>query len=122
MRQCKSMRTVPDAELGAPYIVVEFAQALLAFIYSFVVVESADKRQIIAEWVSEAATGIVLIPNILQLAGVKAHRDVVVDLVITAAVPNPRRVDRAGIKCGKVIVQVAGTRLAHRMQSTTLQG
>lgn len=43
------------------------------FIYGFVVVEATDQRQIVAQRVNHACAGVVLIPDVFQLAGVDAH-------------------------------------------------
>ncbi len=49
MRQCEGVCTIPDAELGAPDIIIELTQTLLAFVNSFIVIKAADQGQIIAK-------------------------------------------------------------------------
>ncbi|MNH14394.1 hypothetical protein D3C79_739860 [compost metagenome] len=107
MRQGQGVGTVTHTDLGTPDVVVEFTQALLTFIYGFVVVEATDQRQIVAQRVNHACAGVVLIPDVFQLAGVDAHSPVVVDRVVTATVTDPWRVDRAAVERHEVVVQVA---------------
>ena len=116
------MSTVTYADLGTPDVVVKFAQASLTFIHGFVVIEAADQRQIVVQGVGEAGTGVVLVPDVFQLACIGTHGPVVVDRVITATVADPWRVDWAAVEGHEVVVKVARDRLAHRMQTTTLQG
>ncbi len=64
----------------------------------------------------------MLIPGILQPAGIQAKTEVFVHAIVAACVAEPRRVDAAAIKRDEVIVRVAGIGLAHRVQAAALEG
>ncbi|MCY1431143.1 hypothetical protein D9M71_471050 [compost metagenome] len=122
MAQRQGVRTKAHAQPGAPDVVVKGAQALLPFIHSLVVVETAKQRQLIAQWPAQAGAGVVLVPHILEAAAEQADADMLVERVVAATVGDPWRIDRAAIEGHEVFPQVAGHRLAHGMQAPGLQG
>src|SRR3546814_2036625 len=64
----------------------------------------------------------MLVPGILEPAGIQAKTKIFVDAIVAAFVAEPRRVDAAAIKRDEVIVRVAGIGLAHRVQAAALEG
>ncbi|MNH11647.1 hypothetical protein D3C79_711680 [compost metagenome] len=114
------MGAITHADAGAPDVIVEFAQQLLALILGLVVVEAGEAGQLVGDRVLVADTGVVLIPGVLQTAAVEAQAEVVAGLVIAAKIAQPGRIDGAAVKGHEAVAVVARQRLAHGVQAPAL--
>ena len=72
-----------DADLAAPDVVIEAPEELPPFIDRLVVVQPADQGDIVRKRVAQRGARVILIPGILEAAGVETKADVVIKRVIT---------------------------------------
>ncbi|MNZ85162.1 hypothetical protein D3C78_1039420 [compost metagenome] len=110
------------ANLAAVDVIVELVEQLLALVDGLVVIHATEQGQVVAQRIADAQARIVLVPGILQAAGVEAQADIRVEFVISTEVADPGRVDPPGIEGGELFAHAGFVRLAHGMQAPALQG
>lgn len=110
-----------DADLAAPDVVIEAPEELPPFIDRLVVVQPADQGDIVRKRVAQRGARVILIPGILEAAGVETKADVVIKRVITTEIGDPWRVHFARVEGSEAVAHAAGIGLAHRVEATALK-